>query len=262
MKFVSGVLFLLLVLGLQTKHAPVDKFSESLDRDITNILSSEDASKHFKSLTKEVDNRSKERQLATAKYQHLKSKYSYLKQKYERLLLHYVTRGFLDKTVPLDHHKEFDVSGLPKKHARRLVKLKKKVQEHQRKMQDCEEHYHFVEGNDYDTTVHDDDSWVTSAAKRTAATFGIKNRFDAMAAGAGVGALAYGVHQKNKSFKTKREIGLEMQKIYVLKETEAKLLTRELKRLKTLNEMIDYASRRVSKTGDHICSAIDAKSIY
>ena len=259
MKVVTLTFLFTLILQFWSNSVYTDNFSDNLNRDLTDLLDNDDYSL-FHTFNKHSHHKSTDRKLAKIEYKKLQRKYNHLKKKYERLLILYKTKGYLAHETPTQIEREIDISRLPKKHARRLVKLKKLAQKHQRKMEDCEEHHHFYEGTDY--TPSDGDSWLTSAVKNTASAFGIQNGMDMITAGAGAGALTYGVHHRNKSRDTKRKIALQMQKAYVLKEGVAKMLTREIRKLGTLVGMIEDASRRVTRAGDNICANIDAKSLY
>jgi threonine dehydratase len=138
---------------------------------------------------------------------------------------------------------------------------KKAVQKHQRKMQDYQNAKDFF-FNDYDLTEDTNDSWLTNAAKKTASVLGIHNNMDSVIAGAGVGSLTYGIHHKKENWKKKRVIGLQLQRNYVLKEGVAKMLTKEVRSLKTLVDMLEVAGRRVTQASDRLCAAIDNRSLY
>ena len=253
---------ILFILSVRTRSDLLyeDNLEDNLDRGLTKLLDNDDKSISLKLGSRNTSHNIKARNLAKIKFKKLKKRYNKLKKRYARLLILYKLKGYLAKETPLELNKKIDYSNLPKKHARRLVKLKRMAKKHQREMKDHIENHHYYEESDL--TPSDNDSWLNSAVKRTAGALGIHNNMDALVAGAGTGALAYGVHHKNKMTNQKRQKALYIQKIYVLKESVAKMLTREIKSLGTLIDVIDEANRKVTQTGDNICANIDNKILY
>lgn len=236
-----------------------DNFTEDLNRDITNMLKNDDEYQDLDHFGVRNNRQLKERHLAKIEYKRLTQKYNNLKGRYERLLTLYKAKGYLAHDSPLESDKELDLSRMPKKHARKLVKLRKMTQQHQRKMQDYDEYHHFYSETDY--SPHPNDSWLTSAVKNTANALGIHDSSDAVIAGAGAGTLMYGLNKRKQQRHENTNKGLYMQKMYVLKEGLAKMLGREIRSLSTLIDMLEQASRRATLTSDNICAGIDAKSM-
>lgn len=107
-----------------------------------------------------------------------------------------------------------------------------------------------------------DDSWLTAAVKRTANSLGITTKSDAIIAGAGAGALAYGINSSNTAASKNQRAALLMQKNYVLKEQIVKFLKMQSTSLGEVVEGLEDASRRVTRTTDDLVNTINNRGLY
>ena len=240
-----------------------DTFTTDLNADLSELLNRYPAGKSFKIFEKRHGDKAKARQLAGVAYAELQSKYNALKDKYHNLLSVFKAKGYLSNTVQSKRVNELDLSRVPEKHARRLVTLQQQAQAHKRKMQCINDNYGFDDFiPDADFMPDANDSWLTTAVKQTANSLGIQTQSDALIAGAGAGALAYGVHTHNNMSDLKRMQALKLQKMYVMKEKLSLQFSTQIKLLSRFVEGLEANSRRVSSVSDNICTQISNQMMY
>lgn len=232
----------------------------SLDKDIasdiTKALLSRIGNKELERVSGGVRNSVVDRRLYKIEYGRLKQKYEKLKHNYERLLFLYKTKGYLPKESTTKFEEELDLSSLPSKHARKLARMRKEAEKHQRRMQDCQQYYYWHDNNN---SVYGD---MDNALSKTANALGIRSNFDAATAAAGAGALGYGLYHKKSNGKKKRVAFLKLHKAYVLKEGVAKVLKKEITSLDMVNNSIDAAARRTTATTDELVSQLDRAMMF
>lgn len=90
---------------------------------------------------------------------------------------------------------------------------------------------------------------------------GIRTKFDALAAGVGTGALAYGVHHRSKSQKLKQELIRKLRKRCTFKKEISNDLDQEILNLRTLSADLEDAGRKTSLTQETIQNSIHQKML-